>query len=249
MLDIQHIEVGVEGKKILRDFSLSIPNGEVHVIMGPNGVGKSTLSSTITGKAGYAVSQGKMLFEGKDLTGISPEVRARMGIFLAMQHPIEIPGVSTAEVLRMSLNEIRTYRGEERLDPFDFVELLESKLDQVGLSREYMQRFFNDGFSGGEKKRNEVLQMLLLEPKLCILDEIDSGLDIDSVKLIGETIQKMKHADRSFLLITHYPRLLEYLEVDKVHVMTGGRIVTSGGIELAHQLEKEGYDQITMQAS
>lgn len=244
MLKLSHITAGIEGKEVIKDLSLHIPAGEVHVIMGPNGVGKSTLTSLITGKPGYVVSQGEMMFQDKDITEDTPEVRARKGIFSSMQHPVEIPGISTEEILRTSLNEIRSYRGEERLDPFDFKELVARYLPLVGFSEEFLYRDFNVGFSGGEKKRNEILQMLLLEPKLVILDEIDSGLDIDSLKLIGTAIEKSRAKDRSFVIITHYPRLLEYMHVDKVHIMKNGTMVKTGDIALAHELEKEGYTSI-----
>ncbi|MFN7160131.1 MAG: Fe-S cluster assembly ATPase SufC [Candidatus Gracilibacteria bacterium] len=241
MLKITNLSVSVENKDILKDFSLEIKAGEIHAIMGPNGTGKSTLASVLAGKAGYSITSGEVIFNGKNLLEFSPEIRAREGLFLAFQHPVEIPGVSNAQFLKNAVNEIRKYRGKETLDAFDFEELLKEKMSLMKMKDEFVNRSFNEGFSGGEKKRNEILQMALLEPKLTILDEIDSGLDIDALRIVAEGINTIHGKEDGILMITHYQRLLDYITPDFVHMMVDGKIVKTGGIELAKELEVKGY--------
>ena len=249
MLEIKnlHATVGEEddAKPILNGIDLSIGPGEVHAIMGPNGSGKSTLSNVLAGRPGYAVTQGSVTFDGKDLAEMEPEERAIAGIFLAFQYPVEIPGVNNNYFLKASLNAIRKARGEDELDAFDFLNLMREKMKLVDMPEELVNRPINVGFSGGEKKRNEVLQMLLLEPKLCILDETDSGLDIDALRTVAEGVNALRSPERSMLVITHYQRLLDYIVPDHVHVLSGGKIVRSGGKELALELEDKGYGWIT----
>ncbi len=243
MLDIQNLVAGVEGKQILNGLSLRVKPGEVHAIMGPNGSGKSTLAGVLAGKEGYEVS-GSLMFDGKDMAEWSPEERAQAGLFLAFQYPVEIPGVSTANFLKEALNAIRKARGEEPVDSKQFLQLMKSKLALVEMDKEMARRSVNEGFSGGEKKRNEIFQMAMLEPKLCVMDETDSGLDIDALKIVARGVNSLRGEQRSFVIITHYQRLLDYIVPDHVHVLYDGRIVKSGGKELALELEEKGYDWI-----
>jgi Fe-S cluster assembly ATP-binding protein len=242
MLKIQDLTANVGDKQILRGISLSVNPGEVHAIMGPNGSGKSTLAQVVAGHPGYQVTGGTVEFEGQDLLAMDAEVRAQAGIFLAFQYPVEIPGVSNAYFLRAAYNEIRKARGEEEADPMEFLDIMEQRLKIVEMDDAMLQRPLNVGFSGGEKKRNEILQMAVLEPKLAILDETDSGLDIDALRLVAESVNKLKRPDRSTIVVTHYQRLLNYIVPDFVHVLAQGRIVRSGGRELALELEERGYD-------
>ena len=242
VLEIRGLRAGVAGKEILKGIDLTVRSGEVHAIMGPNGSGKSTLAQVLAGHPAYTVTGGQVLYEGEDLFELEPEERAQKGIFLAFQYPVEVPGVSNAYFLRAAYNEIRKSRGLEEVDPMDFIDLLEEKLKVVEWGPEIMQRSVNHGFSGGEKKRNEILQMAVLEPRLAILDETDSGLDIDALRIVASGVNKLRAKDRSFLMVTHYQRLLNYIVPDFVHVLAGGRIVRSGGKELAHELEAKGYE-------
>jgi Fe-S cluster assembly ATP-binding protein len=244
MLEIKNLRVKVEDKEILKGLDLSIKAGEVHAIMGPNGSGKSTLAHVLAGREGYEITGGEALFEGKDLLSMKPEDRARAGIFLAFQYPVEIPGVNNTYFLKAALNSIRKSKGEEELDAMDFLELVKAKLKPLKMDESMLQRAVNEGFSGGEKKKNEVLQMAVLEPKLAILDETDSGLDIDALKVVADGVNALKRKDRAFLLVTHYQRLLDYIVPDQVHVLAGGRIVKTGGKDLALELEKKGYEWI-----
>lgn len=241
MLKIRNLHASVEGKEILRGLDLDINPGEIHAIMGPNGAGKSTLSQVLTGRADYVVTDGTVEFEGQDLLALPVEERARAGIFLAFQYPIEVPGVSNAYFMRASLNAIRRQRGEQPLDAMDFVKLAKKEMKLVGMKDEFLYRSVNEGFSGGEKKRNEVLQMSLLQPKLAILDETDSGLDIDALKIVADGVNRLRSPDRSMIVITHYQRLLDHIVPDFVHVLAHGKIVRSGGSELALELEQKGY--------
>jgi Fe-S cluster assembly ATP-binding protein len=242
MLEIKNLTATAGDKEILKGISLTVNPGEVHAIMGPNGSGKSTLAQVLAGHPAYTVTGGQVLYEGEDLFELEPEERAQKGIFLAFQYPVEVPGVSNAYFLRAAYNEIRKSRGLEEVDPMDFIDLLEEKLKVVEWGPEIMQRSVNHGFSGGEKKRNEILQMAVLEPRLAILDETDSGLDIDALRIVASGVNKLRAKDRSFLMVTHYQRLLNYIVPDFVHVLAGGRIVRSGGKELAHELEAKGYE-------
>jgi Fe-S cluster assembly ATP-binding protein len=242
MLDVRHLKASAGGKDILRGVSLTVNPGEVHAIMGPNGSGKSTLAQVLAGHPAYQVTGGEVLFEGEDLLGLEPEVRAQRGIFLAFQYPVEIPGVTNAYFLRAAYNEIRKARGQEELDPMDFLDVLEEKLKVVEWGPEIMQRYVNHGFSGGEKKRNEILQMAVLEPKLAILDETDSGLDIDALRIVANGVNKQRRPDNATIVVTHYQRLLNHIVPDFVHVLVQGRIVKSGGKGLAHELEARGYE-------
>ncbi len=228
-------------KEILKGLSLAMNAGEVHAIMGPNGSGKSTLSHVLAGKPGYEVTAGEVLFDGEDILELEPEERAAKGLFLAMQYPVEIPGVAYMQFLKVAVNAQRELRGEEELSTPDFMRLVREKAQKLGISMDMLKRPVNVGFSGGEKKRMEVLQMAVLEPKLCVLDEIDSGLDIDALKVVADGVNALRDASRGFLVITHYQRLLNYIEPDFVHIMVNGRIVESGGKELALKLEREGY--------
>ncbi|WP_085126960.1 Fe-S cluster assembly ATPase SufC [Tistlia consotensis] len=241
MLKIQNLHASVEGKPILRGIDLEIAAGEVHAIMGPNGSGKSTLSYVLSGREGYEITEGSVTYKGKDLLALEPEERAGEGLFLAFQYPVEIPGVPNTTFLREAVNAVREYRGEERYDALKFMKVLRARLKELGMSDEFLKRAVNVGFSGGEKKRNEVLQMACLEPSLALLDETDSGLDIDALKAVADGVNALRSPDRSFLLITHYQRLLGYIVPDKVHVLARGRIVESGGPELAEKLEAGGY--------
>lgn len=241
MLEIKNLHASVEGAEILRGIDLSIRAGEVHAIMGPNGSGKSTLSYVLSGRDGYEVTEGEVLFEGQNLLEMEPEERAVAGIFLAFQYPVEIPGVTNATFLKEALNAMRKARGEQALDAMQFMKSLRAKTKELGMSDEMLKRAINVGFSGGEKKRNEVLQMAVLEPRLAILDETDSGLDIDALKIVAEGVNALRSPERAMLLITHYQRLLDYIVPDHVHVLARGRIMRSGGKELAKQLEAKGY--------
>ena len=241
MLDIRNLHVSVEGQPILKGLDLAIKAGEVHAIMGPNGSGKSTLAHVLAGREGYVVTAGEVLFEGANLLGLAPEVRARSGIFLAFQYPVEIPGVANVYFLKAALNAQRRQRGEPEVDAIDFLTLIRSKLKIMEMDDSLLFRSVNEGFSGGEKKRNEILQMLLLEPKLAILDETDSGLDIDAMKLVATGINSLRDVGRAIILVTHYQRLLDDVVPDQVHVLADGRIARSGGRELAIELERTGY--------
>lgn len=242
ILKIKNLRVGVEGKEIIKGLNLTLNMGEVHAIMGPNGTGKSTLANVLAGKPGYEVLEGEIYFLGKNLLELEPEERAREGIFLAFQYPVEIPGVTNANFMKTAVNEIRKYRQLETLDAFDFLQLMKERAQLVGLDSSYLQRNVNEGFSGGEKKRNEIFQLAMLEPKLAILDETDSGLDIDALKIVASGVNSLRSPERSFLVITHYQRLLNYLTPDFVHVMFDGKIVLSGDKNLAVELETKGYD-------
>jgi len=244
MLTIKNLKAGIEDKEILKGFNLQVNPGEVHAIMGPNGSGKSTLASVLAGKTDYAVSEGEVTFKGKDLLDLSPEDRAREGLFLAFQYPVEIPGVSNINFLKTALTEILHYRGLPPMEAKDFLKLVKEKQALVELQVTLANRSVNEGFSGGEKKRNEIFQMAMLEPSLAILDETDSGLDIDALRIVANGVNKLRSKDRSFVVITHYQRLLEYIVPDFVHVMYNGRIVKSGTKELALELEAKGYDWI-----
>ncbi len=241
MLEIRNLHAGIDGKEILRGVDLTIHAGEVHAIMGPNGSGKSTLAQVLAGRDTYEVTQGEVLFEGKDLLEMDPEERAREGIFLAFQYPVEIPGVSNTYFLKAALNAIRCHRGLEPLDAMDFLSLVKERAKLLHLDQSLLNRPVNEGFSGGEKKRNEVFQMAVLEPKLAILDETDSGLDIDALRIVADGVNAMRGKDRAILVVTHYQRLLNYVVPDTVHVLVEGRIVRSGGKELALELEAKGY--------
>ena len=244
MLEITNLHASVEGNEILRGIKLTIRAGEVHAIMGPNGSGKSTLAGVLAGHEAYEVDeeQGGVRFLDQDLLEMPAEERARLGLFLAFQYPVEIPGLANDYFLRAALNEIRTSRGLEELDPMDFKKLLEEKMDLINVDRSFAQRAVNHGFSGGEKKRNEILQLAVLEPRLAILDETDSGLDIDALRIVADGVNKLRSPHRAFIVVTHYQRLLDHIVPDFVHVLYKGRIVKSGGKELAHELEAKGYD-------
>jgi Fe-S cluster assembly ATP-binding protein len=248
MLSIKNIHANIEGKEILKGINLEIKAGEVHAIMGPNGSGKSTLASVLAGREEYEVTEGEVTFLEKDLLELSTEDRAREGLFLAFQYPVEIPGVSTTNFIKAAVNEKRKYQGEEPLDAVAFLKMMKQKMDLVELEQSLLSRSINEGFSGGEKKRNEVFQMAMLEPKLAILDETDSGLDIDALRIVANGINKLRNENRAILLITHYQRLLDYIQPDYVHVLYNGKIVKSGTKELALELEDKGYDFITDEA-
>ena len=241
MLDIKNLQVTVEGKQILKGIDLHVNAGEVHAIMGPNGSGKSTLARVLAGHPEYQVSEGEVLYDGHDLLAMDPESRARAGVFMAFQYPVEIPGVNNAYFLKAALNALRAHRGLEELDAVEFMALVRDRINQLGVDDALLNRPVNEGFSGGEKKRNEIVQMAVLEPRLAILDETDSGLDIDALKTVAHGVNAMRRADRAFLLVTHYQRLLNYVVPDVVHVLADGRIIRSGGKELAVELEEKGY--------
>lgn len=244
MLSIKNLRAGIEGKEIIKGFNLEVKAGEVHAIMGPNGSGKSTLSNVLAGREDYIVSGGEVSFNGKNLLDMSPEVRAREGLFLAFQYPIEIPGVSNINFLKTAINEIRAYKGIGPMEAKDFLKLIKEKQALVELQGSLAGRSVNEGFSGGEKKRNEIFQMAVLEPTLAILDETDSGLDIDALRIVANGVNKLRSENRSFIVITHYQRLLDYIVPDFVHVLYDGKIVKSGTKELALELEEKGYDWI-----
>ena len=241
MLEIKNLHATVDGKAILKGIDLSIQAGEVHAIMGPNGSGKSTLSYILTGREGYELTEGEILFKGKDLREMEPEERAGEGLFLAFQYPVEIPGVPNTTFLKEALNAVRRYRGEDELDAMQFVKMVREKTKLLGINDEMLKRAVNVGFSGGEKKRNEALQMAVLEPAMAILDETDSGLDIDALKTVANSVNLLRKPENAMLVITHYQRLLEYIVPDRVHVLADGRIQRSGGKELARELEEKGY--------
>ncbi len=244
MLKIKNIHAKIEDKGILKGIDLEIKAGEIHAIMGPNGSGKSTLASVITGKEEYEVTEGEILFENEDLEEVSPEERAHKGIFMSFQYPIEIPGITTTNFIKTAINETRKARGENDMPAKDMLKMLREKCDLLDIDQKFLSRSINDGFSGGEKKRNEIFQMAMLEPKLAILDETDSGLDIDALKIVANGVNKLKSQDNAVLVITHYQRLLDYIVPDYVHVLFDGKIVKSGTKDLAHELEKKGYDWI-----
>ena len=248
MLEIRDLHATVDGKEILRGINLSIKKGEIHAIMGPNGSGKSTLAKILAGHPAYVVTKGEVLFEGRNLLELAPDERAREGVFLAFQYPVEVPGVSNAQFLRLAYNEKRKHLGEEELDPLEFKDLLAERAKVVEMDAGLMSRSVNEGFSGGEKKRNEILQMAVLEPKLAVLDETDSGLDIDALRVVSEGVNKLRTPENAVVLVTHYQRLLNYIVPDRVHVLYKGRIVRSGGKELALELEEKGYDWIKEEA-
>ncbi|MBV8536665.1 MAG: Fe-S cluster assembly ATPase SufC [Alphaproteobacteria bacterium] len=243
MLEIQDLHAEVEGRTILHGLNLSLPAGEVHAIMGPNGSGKSTLAYVLAGRDGYSVTKGRMLYAGRDLAALAPEERAREGVFLAFQYPVEIPGVANASFLRAAVNAVRKARGEPELDAMEFLKIAREKLKLLHMDPSFLSRAVNVGFSGGEKKRNEIFQMAMLDPRLAVLDETDSGLDIDALRIVADGVNALRRSDRGMLLITHYQRLLSYIVPDRVHVLAKGRIVTSGGPELAQELETKGYAQ------
>jgi Fe-S cluster assembly ATP-binding protein len=249
MLDIKNLHAGIDGKEILHGVDLHVGVGEVHAIMGPNGSGKSTLANVLAGHPRYVVTAGSVLFEGKDLLSMTPEDRAREGVFLAMQYPVEIPGVNNIYFLKAALNAIRKHRGEEELDAMEFLQLAREKMKTVDLDESFMNRGVNEGFSGGERKRNEIFQMAVLDPKLAVLDETDSGLDIDALRIVANGVNMLASEKHSVLVITHYQRLLKYLVPDYVHVLADGRIVKSGGKELAEELERRGYEWIEQEVA
>ena len=249
MLEIKNLHVSVGGKEILKGLNLSIAAGQVHAIMGPNGSGKSTLSYVLAGRAGYDITEGSITYNGEDLGALAPEVRASKGVFLAMQYPVEIPGVTTMMFLKSALNAQRRSRGEKEMDAIGVLKAVRSKAAALNISEEMLKRALNVGFSGGEKKRLEILQMALFEPKLAILDETDSGLDIDALRLVAEGVNSLRSPSRAMLVITHYQRLLDYIVPDRIHVLAKGRIVAEGGKELALELEAKGYEQIVKDAA
>ena len=249
MLQIKNLHATIDGKEILKGLTMEIPSGEVHAIMGPNGSGKSTLSYVIAGREGYEVTGGEILLDGKNILDVAPEERAAAGLFLAFQYPVEIPGVAMTMFMKTAINGIRKQRGQPEIDALEFLKLMKKKQAELGMSDEMMKRAVNVGFSGGEKKRNEVLQMAMLEPTFAVLDETDSGLDIDALKVVADGVNKLRSDKRSFLVITHYQRLLDYIKPDVVHVMSAGKIVKTGGPELAHELEKTGYAGYTGEAA
>ena len=244
MLSVTDLDVSVNGGMILNKLNLEVQAGEVHAIMGPNGSGKSTFANVLAGHPGYEVTAGSVIYEGQDLLQMDPEERARQGVFLAFQYPVEIPGVSNVYMLKAAVNEIRKHRWEDELDAVKFLKLVREKLKLVDMKEEFIHRSVNEGFSGGEKKRNEIFQMAMLEPKLAILDETDSGLDIDALKIVAKGVNELRDASRSIVMVTHYQRLLDYIVPDYVHVLAGGRVLKSGGKELALELEEHGYGWI-----
>ncbi|MGA1066011.1 MAG: Fe-S cluster assembly ATPase SufC [Alphaproteobacteria bacterium] len=249
MLEINDLRVSVEGKQILKGLNLSVPAGEVHAIMGPNGAGKSTLAYALAGREGYEHESGSAKLLGNSIIGLDPEDRAALGLFLAFQYPVEIPGVAGMTFLKTALNSMRVARGQEELSALDFLKLVRERLKSLGIDEAMLKRPVNVGFSGGEKKRNEVLQMAMLEPKFCVLDETDSGLDIDALKVVADGVNALRSPDRGMLVITHYQRLLDYIKPDRVHVLASGQIVKSGGPELALQLEAEGYGELLKESA
>lgn len=244
LLEIKDLYVAIDGKNILKGLNLRIDKGEVHAIMGPNGSGKSTLAKVLAGHPSYEVVKGEILYQGNDLLELDPDERAREGVFMAFQYPVEVPGVSNAQFLRLAYNEKMKHTGEEQLDPLEFNDLLKEKAKLVEMDPSFFKRSVNEGFSGGEKKRNEILQMAVLDPTLALLDETDSGLDIDALRIVAEGVNKLKSDDKAIVLVTHYQRLLNYIVPDFVHVLAGGKIVKEGGKELAIELEEKGYDWV-----
>lgn len=249
MLQIKDLHASVENKQILKGINLDVKAGEVHAIMGPNWSGKSTLANVLAGRDGYEVGKGEVLFENESLLELGPEERAWAGVFLAFQYPVEIPGVNNVYLLKAAVNAIRKNRGESQLDAVEFLALVKEKMKLVKMKEDLLNRSVNEGFSGGEKKRNEIFQMAVLEPKLGILDETDSGLDIDALKIVAEGVNHLRNKDRAFILVTHYQRLLDYIKPDYVHVLSDGKIIKSGGPELAHELEEKGYDWVKEEAA
>ncbi|MCY3769489.1 MAG: Fe-S cluster assembly ATPase SufC [Gammaproteobacteria bacterium] len=249
MLSIQGLKAVVQGKEILKGIDLEVGAGEIHAIMGPNGAGKSTLANVLAGRENYEVTAGSMQYRGQDLLELEPEIRAREGVFLAFQYPVEIPGVTNVYLLKAAINAVRKHRGEEELDAVSFLKLIKEKAALVEMKQEFLYRSVNEGFSGGEKKRNEILQMALLEPPLCIMDETDSGLDIDAMKIVAHGVNSLRSPDRSILIVTHYQRLLDYIVPDYIHVLADGKIIRSGDKSLALELEQKGYSWIGKHAS
>lgn len=244
MLSIRNLKVTVAGKQVLNGLNLDVKAGEVHAIMGPNGSGKSTLAQVLAGRDGYEVTAGTVTYQDRDLLALAPEERAREGVFLAFQYPVEIPGVNNVYLLKAGLNAIRKHRGEAEVDAFEFLTLVREKMQLMQMNESFLNRAVNEGFSGGEKKRNEILQMAILEPTLALLDETDSGLDIDALRVVSNGVNSLRRADRAIVMVTHYQRLLDYIQPDHVHVLTDGRIVMSGDKSLALELEKRGYDWV-----
>ena len=249
MLQIKNLQAGIENKPILKGIDLSVNAGEVHAIMGPNGSGKSTLASVLAGRDGFDVTGGEALYNGNDLLDLAPEERAREGIFLAFQYPVEIPGVNSTYFLRSAVNAVRTHRGEEELDAMNFLKAVKVKMKELGLGEDFLKRPVNAGFSGGEKKRNEILQMTMLDPRLAILDETDSGLDIDALRIVADGVNRLRRDDNAQVVITHYQRLLDYIVPDFVHVLNDGCIIKSGDKSLALELEEKGYDWLIKEAA
>jgi Fe-S cluster assembly ATP-binding protein len=249
MLSIKNLHANVADKKILKGLNLEVKTGEVHAIMGPNGSGKSTLANILAGRSGYEVTAETITYEGKNLLDMDPEIRAREGVFLAFQYPVEIPGVNNVYLLKAALNAIRKHRGEQELDAMEFLKLVKDKMKLVKVREDLMSRAVTEGFSGGEKKRNEIFQMAILEPKLAILDETDSGLDIDALRIVSEGVNSLRGPQRAIVMVTHYQRLLNYIVPDHVHVLADGRIIKSGGKDLALKLEAEGYDRVREEAA
>ncbi len=249
MLKIENLHVKVDGKEILKGLTLTVPTGEVHAVMGPNGSGKSTLANVLAGRPGYEITAGSVTFQGRDLLALAPEERAREGVFLGFQYPVEIPGVNNVYLLKAAVNAARKHRGLDEVDAFEFLALVKDKMRLMRMEESMLSRGVNEGFSGGEKKRNEVLQMLVLEPRLAILDETDSGLDIDALKIVAHGVNTLRSPERSLVLVTHYQRLLDYIVPDHVHVLVKGRIARSGDKSLALELERRGYDWVTGEAA
>jgi Fe-S cluster assembly ATP-binding protein len=249
MLKIDDLHVKVDGKEILKGLTLAVPTGEVHAVMGPNGSGKSTLANVLAGRPGYEITAGSVTFQGRDLLALAPEERAREGVFLGFQYPVEIPGVNNVYLLKAAVNAARKHRGLDEVDAFEFLTLVREKMRLMRMEESMLSRGVNEGFSGGEKKRNEILQMLVLEPRLAILDETDSGLDIDALKIVADGVNTLRSPERSLVLVTHYQRLLDYIVPDHVHVLVKGRIARSGDKSLALELERRGYDWVTGEAA